>query len=154
MTHIDNTEMHACLLFSFNSISPPKLHTSKFTLCSTPQTHPLSMLFQKEIICKSKLKQKKVKVSVARWCPTLCVYSSGQSTAVGSLSLLQGNLPDPGIKPKSPALPVDSLLAEPQGKPKNTTLGSLSLLQRIFLTQESNRGLLHCRRILYQLTEL
>ena len=95
-----------------------------------------------------------MKVSVTRWCPTLCVYSSGQSTAVGSLSLLQGNLPDPGIKPKSPALPVDSLLAEPQGKPKNTTLGSLSLLQRIFLTQESNRGLLHCRRILYQLTEL
>ena len=28
---------------------------------------------------------------------------------------------------------------------------SLSLLQRVFPTQESNRGLLHCRRILYQL---
>ena len=28
--------------------------------------------------------------------------------------------------------------------------GYLSLLQWIFLTQESNRGLLHCRRILYQ----
>ena len=27
----------------------------------------------------------------------------------------------------------------------------LSLLQEIFLTQESNRGLLHCRWILYQL---
>ena len=31
-------------------------------------------------------------------------------------------------------------------------MGSLSLLQRIFLTQESNRSLLHCRRILYQLS--
>ena len=31
------------------------------------------------------------------------------------------------------------------GKPKNTGVGSLSLLQQIFLTQESNRGLLHCR---------
>ena len=31
-------------------------------------------------------------------------------------------------------------------------MGSLSLLQGIFLTQESNRGLLHCRQILYQLT--
>ena len=31
-------------------------------------------------------------------------------------------------------------------------MGSLSLLQRIFLTQESNRGLLHYRRILYQLS--
>ena len=30
--------------------------------------------------------------------------------------------------------------------------GSLSLLQQIFLTQESNWGLLHCRWILYQLS--
>ena len=47
---------------------------------------------------------------------------------------------------------ADSLPAEPQGKPKNTRVGSLSLLQWIFLTQESNWGLLHCRRILYQLS--
>ena len=39
-----------------------------------------------------------------------------------------------------------------QGKPKNTGVGSLSLLQGIFLTQESNRGLLHCMQILYQLS--
>jgi len=32
---------------------------------------------------------------------------------------------------------------------KNTTVGSLSLLQGIFLTQKSNSGLLHCRWILY-----
>ena len=30
--------------------------------------------------------------------------------------------------------------------------GSLSLLQWIFLTQELNQGLLHCRQILYQLS--
>ena len=30
--------------------------------------------------------------------------------------------------------------------------GSLSLLQQIFLTQESNQDLLHCRRICYQLS--
>ena len=47
---------------------------------------------------------------------------------------------------------ANSLPAEPQGKPKNTGVGSLSLLQQIFPTQESNRGLLHCRRILYQLS--
>ena len=46
----------------------------------------------------------------------------------------------------------DSLPAEPPGKPKNTGMGSLSLLQRIFVTQESNQRLLHCRRILYQLS--
>ena len=40
---------------------------------------------------------------------------------------------------------------ELQGKPENAGLGSLSLLQWIFLTQESNWGLLHCRWILYQL---
>ena len=57
----------------------------------------------------------------------------------------------PRIEPRSPALQADSLPAEPQGKPKNTGVGSLSLLQLIFLTQELNWGLLHCRRILYQL---
>ena len=63
-----------------------------------------------------------------------------------------GNLPNPGIEPRSPTLQEDSLPAEPQGKPKNTGVGSLSLLQGIFLTQESNWGLLHCRWILYQLS--
>ena len=38
------------------------------------------------------------------------------------------------------------------GKPKNTGVGSLSLLQGIFPTQESNRGLLHRRQILYRLS--
>ena len=37
---------------------------------------------------------------------------------------------------------ADSLPAEPPGKPKNTGVGSPSLLQGIFPTQESNRGLL------------
>ena len=34
---------------------------------------------------------------------------------------------------------------------QNTGVGSLSLLQGIFSTQESNWGLLNCRQILYQL---
>ena len=62
------------------------------------------------------------------------------------------DLPNPGIKPTSPILQVDSLSAEPQWKPKNTGMGSLSLLQWIFLTQESNQGPLPCRQILYQLS--
>ena len=52
----------------------------------------------------------------------------------------------------SPALQADSLPAEPPGKPKNTGVGSLSLLQGIFPTQELNQSLLHCKRILYQLS--
>ena len=63
-----------------------------------------------------------------------------------------GDLPNPGIKPRYPALQVDSLQAKPQRKPKNTGVGSLSLLQWIFQTQELNWGLLHCRQILYQLS--
>ena len=35
---------------------------------------------------------------------------------------------------------------------QNTGVGSLSLLQEIFATQESNPGLLHCKWILYQLS--
>ena len=63
-----------------------------------------------------------------------------------------GDLPNPGIKPGFPALWADSLPAELQGKPKNTGVGSIFFLQRIFLTQELNRGLLYCRQILYQLS--
>ena len=71
---------------------------------------------------------------------------------MGSLSLLQGIFPTQGSNPGLPQLQVDSLPAEPQGKPKNTGVGNLSLLQQIFLTQKSIQGLLHCRWILYQLS--
>ena len=56
-----------------------------------------------------------------------------------------GDFPKPGIEPRFPVMQVDSLPSEPPGEPKNTGMNSLSLL---FLTQESNQGLLHCRRIL------
>ena len=64
----------------------------------------------------------------------------------------KGQGSNPGVDPRSPALQADSLPAEPQGKPKNTEVGSLSLLQGIFLTQELNQGFLHCKRILDQLS--
>ena len=48
--------------------------------------------------------------------------SQGQKTGVGSLSLLQCGLPNPGIEPRSPTLQADSLPAEPQGKPKNLNI--------------------------------
>ena len=44
---------------------------------------------------------------------------------------------------QSLALHEDSLLSQPPGKPKNTGVGSLFLLQGNFLTQELNQGLLH-----------
>ena len=78
--------------------------------------------------------------------------SPGQNTGVGSLSFSRGSSQPRSPKPTSPALQVDSSPSEPPAKPKNTGVGSLSLFQRIFLTQESNWGLLHCRWILYQLS--
>ena len=63
-----------------------------------------------------------------------------------------GDLPKSGIEPRSPTLQADSLLSEAPGKPKNTGIGSLSLLQGIFPTQGSNPGLPHCRQVLYCLS--
>ena len=59
------------------------------------------------------------------------------------------DLSNPGIEPRAPVLQVNSLPTESPGKPQNTGVGSLSLLQQIFLTQKSNWGVLHCRWILY-----
>ena len=67
---------------------------------------------------------------------------------------LKRDLPNPGIEPRSSALHVDSLPSEPPGKPKNTGVGTLSLLQGIFPTQGSNPGLLHCTQTLYHLSHL
>ena len=63
-----------------------------------------------------------------------------------------GDLPNPGIEPRSPTLQADSLPAESPRKPMNTGVGSLSLLQGVLPIQESNQSLLHFRQILYQLS--
>ena len=36
-----------------------------------------------------------------------------------------GDLPNPGIEPRSPALQVDSLPSEPPGKPKDSMINKL-----------------------------
>ena len=98
-------------------------------------------------------------MKVAHSCPTL--YDRMEYTVHGILQArilewvafpFSRGLPKPGIAPRFPTLQADSLPAESSGEPKNTGVSSLSLLQWIFLTQESNRGLLHCRQILYQLS--
>jgi len=78
-------------------------------------------------------------------------YFSWQEYQSGLPCPPSGDLPNPGIKPRSPTLQVDSVPSEPPGKPKNTGMGRLSLLQLIFPAQKSNQGLLHYRQILYQL---
>ena len=97
-------------------------------------------------------------MKVAQSCLTLCdpmdvVHGILQARILDWVAFpFSRDLPNSGIEPRSPTLEADSLPAEPQWKPKNTGVGSLSLLQQIFQTQESNWGLLHCRRILYQLS--
>ena len=67
------------------------------------------------------------KVIVTQSCPTLChpmdytVHGILQARLLewGSLPLLQGDLPNPGMEPRSPALQADFLPAEPQGNPIN-----------------------------------
>ena len=52
----------------------------------------------------------------------------------------------------NPGLPHCRRILYQRGKPKNTGVGSLPPLQRIFPTQVSNQDLLHCKWILYQLS--
>ena len=98
-------------------------------------------------------------MKVAQSCPTVCNPMTVQSMEFsrseywsGQPFPSPGDLPNPGIEPRSLVLQADSLPAEPQGKPKNMGVDILSLVQQIFLNQELNRGLLHWRRILYQLS--
>ena len=88
-----------------------------------------------------------VKVKVTQSCPT--VYDPMEYTVHGILQArklewvafpFSRGLPKPGIAPRSPTLQADSLPAESSGEPKNTEVSSLSILQWIFPTQESNRS--------------
>ena len=91
--------------------------------------------------CVNSLPEFRIKVKVTQSCLTLC-------DAMGYTvhGILQARLLEWGAFPfsrgssqprdQTQASLTDSLLAEPQGKPKNTGVGSLSLLQWIFLTQE------------------
>ena len=84
------------------------------------------------------MKQTKlVLVSISQLCPTLgsIMKSESESHSVVSNSLRGHGLYSPWNSPG-----------------QNTRVGSLPILQEIFPTQGLNPGLLHCRRILYQLS--
>ena len=100
-----------------------------------------------------------MKVKVLQSCLTLYtvhgLYSPwnfpGQSTRVATFPFSRGSS-QTRDQSQGSFIAGGFLPAEPQGKSKNTGVGSLFLLQGIFPTQELNRGLLHCRQILYQLS--
>ena len=64
----------------------------------------------------------KVKVKVSQLCPTLFnpmdyIHGILQARILEWVAFPSpGDLPNPGIEPRSPVLQVDSLPAEPQGK--------------------------------------
>ena len=70
---------------------------------------------------------------VAQSCPTLCDPMDGRLPGSRSMGFTRqeywsgmpfpspGDLPNPGIEPRSPALQTDALLSEPLGKPKCKT---------------------------------
>ena len=95
-----------------------------------------------------------VKVTVTQLCPALCNpmdYTVQEILQARILEWVAIPFSRGSSQSRSLALQADSLLAEPPGKPKDTGVSSLSLLQWIFPTQESNWDLLHCKQILYQL---
>ena len=64
-------------------------------------------------------------VKVTQLCPTLCNPMGYIVRGLLQARILEwvafpspGDLPNPGSKPRSPTLQVDSLPAEPQGKPR------------------------------------
>ena len=83
----------------------------------------------------SPLRHSEKKVKVAQSCPTLCdpmdytVHRIFQARILEWVAFpFSRRSSQPRIKPRSPALQVDSILAEPPGRHKNTGVGSLSLL--------------------------
>ena len=114
---------------------------------------------------KKKALEPTVLCLVSQSCPTLTPWAVAHQALLsmgfprqeywsGLPSPTPGDVPNPELKPRSPAWQADSLPSEPLGKAMNTEVGSLSHLQGIFPTQELNQGLLNCRQILYQLSFL
>ena len=70
--------------------------------------------------------------------------SLGQNTGVGCHSLLQGNRPNPGIKPRSLELQMDSLPAESPGYPKKCYRNSCKYNVNTMVTEAGKWQTLFC----------
>ena len=87
------------------------------------------------------MKAEKVKMKASQSCLTLCDLMDCSLPGSFVYGILQARILEwvafpfskgsskPKIKPRSPTWQVDSLPSEPPGKPKNTGVGSLFLLQ-------------------------
>ena len=98
-------------------------------------------------------------VKVAQLCPTLCNPMDYTVNGILQVRILEWvAFPFPrGSSQSRDQSQVSCIAGEfftswTTGKPKNTRVGILSVLQRIFPNQKSNRGLLHCKWIFCQLS--
>ena len=84
-------------------------------------------------------------MKVTQSCPTLCNPMDYTVHEILQVRILEwvfqythfsiyfpspGDLPNPGIKPRSPTLQVDSLPTEPQGKPKEGESASVNRTEK------------------------
>ena len=102
-----------CTLERMNSTLENCTHTDDVCVCSLAQSYPA--------LCDPM-------DCIAHQAP-LSMGFPRQECWSGLLFPSPGDLPHPGIEPRSPTLQEDSLPAEPPGKPKNTGVGGLPLLQ-------------------------
>ena len=101
----------------------------------------------------------RVKVKVAQSCPTLCNPMDYTVCGIFQARILEwvAFLFSRGSSQPRSQIHISRIAgrflpSESQAKPKNTGVGSLSFLLGIFPTQDLNQCLLHCKRILYQLS--
>ena len=92
------------------------------------QGRPIWKLLTKNTVhmkkcCLQNLKMSKTCCEVTQSCPTLCLHQAPLSMGFSRQGYWSGlpfpspeNLPDPGIKPRSPTLYTNALPSEPPGK--------------------------------------
>ena len=123
----------SCVLGLHVRLGCARSNTPKLECCH-------SFFFFFSLLCNSALINSNLQCSVCCMCTESFTFahihmSEGESHSVVSSSLWPHGLYSPWKTPD-----------------QSTGVGSLPLLQGIFPTQGSNPGLLHCRRILYQLS--
>ena len=107
----------------------------------------LSLFFLLYSVCQKKKPLLGQSIFPVSWIKPQSLISLTGRSAV--LCLVTQSYPTPR-DPMDCNPPGFSVLGDSSGK--NTGVGCLALLQGIFPTHGSNPGLLHCRRILYQLS--
>ena len=112
------------------SVSQAKLYTSLYGVSQRVGFHRLQSFDYRNFLPHVIFTLYAVLCLVAQSCPTLCdlmdcnppdssVHGDSRHEYWSGLPFPSpGDLPNPGIEPRSPALQVDSLLSEPLGNPR------------------------------------